>query len=354
MHLGLDVREAWARCPTGKGKWTQGFVRELLTRDVSVDLYTDCEPPDLWKELLRKSRARVVKIPVRGWRWHLAAARMLKRSQLDAYVSPVSYLVPFLVGTSVRCIPVVHDLIAFRHEPHDRKASWIERLTLPRVARTAWKFCVISEATKHDLLTRYPALSPQNVHAIFAGGEEGEYAPTISDGITIVCVSTLCPRKNQARLIRAFASLPSPLRERARLHLVGGRGWHDGDIVALASTTPGVKWEGYLDDAACDVLLRHAAVFAFPSLYEGFGLPLLDAMRRRIPLLTSNRGSMKEVAGDAAYFCNPEDESSIAKGLEELLANEALRERLMQAESQRAGLFTWKHTVDSFLDVLKS
>lgn len=350
MHIGIDIREACAQRPTGKGVWTRGFVQELLTRGLRLSLFADSDIPGEWKELVERGGASVVKLPQRGLSWHRAVAGMLKPSGIQLYVSPVSYIVPALIGKSVRCVPVVHDLIAFRPERHDRRARLIERVTLARAAKHAHRICVISETTKKDLLTRYPSLDPAKVVPVFAGGGEDALSPSVSDGRTIVCVATLCPRKNQARLIRAYAALPSPLRERARLVLVGGRGWDDDEIVKLASETAGVQWLGYQAQDAMEELMSSAAVYAYPSLYEGFGLPLLDGFRRGIPVLTSDRGSMSEVGGDAVLYCDPEQEASITDGLKRLLSDEALRSQLIGAGHERRVGFTWKRTADLFLE----
>ena len=354
MHLGIDIREACRERPTGKGKWTQGFVRELLTRDVRLSLFSDASIPDAWNEDVKKAGAHVVQLPERGLAWHRKVAGMLKPSGIDAYVSTVSYLVPSLAPRSVACIPVVHDLIAFRNEPHDRRAKFIERLTLRRALKRSARVWTVSEATKRDVLARYPSLDASRIHAIFAGGGDQEVPLTVADGSTIVSIATLCPRKNQLRLIKAFAALPAPLRSKARLVLVGGRGWDDDEIVRLAQATDGVSWQGYMNDAECDALLRRSAVFAYPSLYEGFGLPLLEAMRRGIPALTSDRGSLKEVAGEAALYVDPEDDASIARGLERLLTDDALRGQLIDAGRVRCVQFSWKRSVDLALETLQS
>jgi glycosyltransferase involved in cell wall biosynthesis len=353
MHLGIDIREACSSRPTGKGMWTRGFSAEMLKRELRLSLFTDAAlPPDL-ESLAKKSGASVVFLPQKGFAWHRAVAGMLKPSGVQLYVSPVSFIVPALVGGSVRCVPVVHDLIAFRPEPHDRKAKIIEYLTLGRAVKKAFRVCTVSQSTKADLLARYAGLEASKVLPIFAGGGEETATPSVSDGSTIVCIGTLSPRKNQLRLIKAFASLPSPLREKAKLWLIGGRGWDDDEIIALAASTPGVEWKGYLDDAAMDAVLRRAAVFALPSLYEGFGLPLLTAMRRGIPMLISERGSLREVAGDAALSADPESESSVAASLEKLLTDDALRDRLIGAGREQAKRFTWERTVSLFLEGIR-
>jgi glycosyltransferase involved in cell wall biosynthesis len=344
MMLAIDVREACRDKQTGKGVWTRRFVDELLRRDRACVLLTDADVPDAWK-----NKARVERITATGIRWHFAAASLAKRIA-DAYFSPTSYIAPSILGKDFPAFVVVHDLIAFRDEPHDRRATIIERLTLARAVRSARITFAISESTKTDLLARVPALAPERVVPIFAGPSWQDGAgPAAPNGLSITCIATLCPRKNQLRLIRAFDALPSPLRERATLTLIGGRGWHDGEIVHAAANTPGVEWKKYLPAAECDALLRSSAVFAFPSLYEGFGLPVLDSFLRGVPVLTSDRGSLKEVAGGAALLCDPEDVTSISAGLERLLTDDALRADLARKGEERAKRFTWEKTVGGFL-----
>ncbi|MBI1813192.1 glycosyltransferase family 4 protein [Candidatus Peregrinibacteria bacterium] len=349
MHLAIDVREACRAHRTGKGQWTFGFVSQLLTRDLRLTLLSDASPPASWDA--RKFSLK--KIDRRGLRWHLAAASALHSLEnLDAYVSPTSFLVPSLLGRSVPCIPIVHDLIAFRGEPHDCKATIIERLTLGRSVRSASVVCTISESTKADLLARYPLLPKDRIRPIFAGPMHATVPPRNTDSKTILCIATLSPRKNQLRLIQAYAQLPDTLRTRYRLVLAGGRGWRDDPILRLARQTPGVVWHGYASPSDYDALLSSCTVFAIPSLYEGFGMQILDALQRGIPVLTSHVGSIPEVCGEAAQYVDPLNVSSIALGLEELLENAGLRDELSKQGPKRAALFSWKRTVDLFLDEL--
>lgn len=289
-------------------------------------------------------------------------ARMLRKGRMcDVYVSTASYIVPSLVGRSFPCIPVIHDLIAFLPgERHDRRAKFIERLTLGRAVRGALAIATISESTKGDLLKRYPRLDALIVTPIFAGPsfDANRHPDRASEkqarpgGQTILCIATLCPRKNQLRLIHAYRSLPDALRRSARLILIGGRGWVDREIVRLAHETPGVEWQGYQSDQACREAMRASTVFAFPSLYEGFGIPVLDAMREGIPVLTSDRGSLRELAADGAYYADPVSISSIAEGLHSLLTDASLRMKLIEHGRLSARRFSWEETAKAFLGLL--
>ncbi len=356
MRIGIDVRAACSPKRTGKGQWTYRFIDELLTRGKALTLYTDAALPEAWQRIVDGSGGDIqaVHLSFQGLRWHLETAKRLKRNadKLDAYVSPVSYIVPAFVGKMLPVIPVVHDLIAFRNEPHDRKATFIEKLTLGRAMNNAAAVCTISDATSKDLLARYPRLPMSRVHPIYAGTSWEQTIVRDPLPANILSIGTLCPRKNQLRLIQAFASLPSPLREQATLTLVGGRGWNDDEIVKLAKETSGVTWHDYLPDEECARLLSRCTVFALPSLYEGFGLTVLDAMAQGVPVLTSDRGSLAEVAGDAALMCDPEDVAAIREGLVKLLTDGQLRTSLAIAGPKQALKYSWKNTVDRFQQTL--
>lgn len=354
MHLALDIREACRTRRAGKGQWTYGFVRELLTREHALTLFTDSAVPLEWKSVISsRSDVRVVQPSAQGLRWHGAVARAVKKdSSINAYVSTVSYIVPVLLGRSVKTIPIVHDLIAFHNEPHDRKATLIERLTLKRALTSAQHVCTVSETTRADLLARFPQITATKVTPIFAA-PHGDAGILKRNEEIILCISTLCPRKNQLRLIQAYASLPDDVKKKYSLVLVGARGWQDEDIMSLVEHTPEVEWKNYLADAEIEKLYERCAVLAYPSLYEGFGLPIVEAMRRGIPVLTTNAGSMKEVAGNAAVLVDATDTASIAEGLEKLLTDSSLRKNLSAEGPKRAAMFTWKRTVDLFLASLK-
>ncbi|MDD4627927.1 MAG: glycosyltransferase family 1 protein [Candidatus Peribacteraceae bacterium] len=349
LRIAIDVRAALVSRPTGKGQWVRGFVAELLSRSVPLLLLSDTPIPSSWQ---RPHAESLIRSP--GLLWHLSVAHALFKRRKDViFFAPTSFIIPFLAGGSVRTVPLVHDLIAFRGEPHDRKATYIEHLTLAGALRKAAHICTISEATKRDLLSRYPFLKADAVSVLYAGPFVSLPPPNSPDGRTILTIGTLCPRKNQLRLIRAFARLPDDLRTATKLVLAGGRGWHDDEIVRLASVTRGVEWRGYVADDEYASLLAACTIFAFPSLYEGFGMPVLDALQRGIPVLVSSRGSLPEVAGDAALFVDPEDETSIAKGLETLLRDEALRSCLGAEGRVQARKFSWKNTVDLFLSAVQ-
>lgn len=345
MHIVFDAREAFSDRKSGKGQWASGLIGELSRREIRLTLLGDVRSPAI---------PGLVRLPA-GIRWHFAALRYLRNAEgVDCYVSPSSFIVPALLPGATRSVLVVHDLIAFRGEPHDRKATILEKLFLARAMRKASAVCTLSESTKQDLVKRFPQTPMHSIHVVYAGPALENPPVRQSDGQTILCVATLCPRKNQLRLIRAYAALPPDLRERSRLVLAGGRGWQDSEILRMAANTKGVEWIGYVSDADYQQLLSTCEIFALPSLYEGFGMQILDALQRGIPVLTSERGSLKEVAGSAAAFVDPESERSIGAGLAALLEEEELRTSLEKSGPVQARQFTWKRTADLFLEAVAS
>ena len=163
-----------------------------------------------------------------------------------------------------------------------------------------------------------------------------------------MCISTLNPRKNQLGLIQAYNKLPKALRSQYTLYLVGGRGWNDDEIVELAKTSDGVEWKGYVSYEASQDYWQHASCMALPSFYEGFGLQVLEAQLRGIPTITSNRGSLKEVAGPGCILVNPDSIESISKGLEEVLSKKPIPDK---AHAQQ---FSWAKTATALLKIIES
>jgi glycosyltransferase involved in cell wall biosynthesis len=163
-------------------------------------------------------------------------------------------------------------------------------------------------------------------------------------------VGTREPRKNLDRLLHAYAELPDSLRRDLSLVLVGPQGWGKNELGEKKLKT-GVMIFQYLDVRKLAMTYNLASVFIYPSLYEGFGLPPLEAMACGCPVIASNVASIPEVCGDASYYVNPLDVQSIAEGLHKVLSDEQLRLSLIAKGMDRARLFTWDETARKTLAV---
>ena len=260
----------------------------------------------------------------------------------------------------------VHDL-AFKLRPAE--VPWQQRLylgaVLGRSLRNAAAVLVPSEATRRDLLACYPITGLKSrVHVVPEGvspeAPPGPLPPRLEPGF-ILAVGTIEPRKNYPRLLAAYRhlrreSVPLLLGDRPgvpELVIAGRPGWAYGDTLERIKAERGVRYLGHVDDATLSALYRSAAILAFPSLYEGFGLPLLEAMAHGLPAVVGNAGALPELADGAAILVDPEDVLSIASGLERLLADPSLREKLGAAGKQRAAEFTWERAASTTRDVMR-
>ena len=169
-------------------------------------------------------------------------------------------------------------------------------------------------------------------------------------------VGTLEPRKNLAGLIEAYSRLPEELKNCALLAIVGGKGWGGVDVAAVAEkfdVQDRIWVLGYVSDEQLATLYEHAMFLAMPSFYEGFGLPLLEAMSRGTPVLTSNFASMPEVAGDAGLLVDPHDIDSITRALRTFLGDETFVRNLGLRAIINAQRFSWELTAQQTLHVIE-
>jgi glycosyltransferase involved in cell wall biosynthesis len=287
--------------------------------------------------------------------WHLRAARRANAG-CDVYLSTNSYLTA--AALRIPTAVIVHDLIAWRRDARpQRRAAAIERATLPLAVRRARVLQCDSEATASDLVERFPrAASKTRAVPLAADRRFSPDGPRaeVEGRRYVLAVGTLEPRKNLPRLVEAFARLPESVREERLLVLVGPLGWDTAETIgSLRRHSQLVRPLGHVDDDHLRSLYRGAELFAYPSLYEGFGLPVLEAMASGAPVLTSRASSLPEVAGDAAIYVDPHDSDSIAAGLRDALVDPERLARLAAAGTERAGLFSWERTAAETLALLE-
>ena len=242
------------------------------------------------------------------------------------------------VRSRVPLVVTVLDLAVLRHpELFNRWNRTYSRLVVPRVVRAARRLIAISEFTKRELVELL-GVDPQDVDVIGVPPRASLAADgPRAEGDYVLTVGTLEPRKN---LVRASSAAR---RAGVELRVVGARGW--GDV-----STNGVRWLGDVADDELDALLRGARALVYPSLYEGFGIPILEAMAVGTPVVTSRGGATEEVAGGAAVLVDPLDEASIAAGLEEA---DRRRDELRTRGLERARAFSWDDVAERTLDVYR-
>ena len=176
----------------------------------------------------------------------------------------------------------------------------------------------------------------------------------LGDQPYVLSVGTLQPRKNYVRLIQAFVKSRVSREAGLRLLIAGGCGWLFEDIVTEAEKHDCVRLLGFVEDEELPALYRGACLFAFPSLYEGFGLPVLEAMACGVPVVCSNTSSLPEVAGDAAVLVNPLDVDELSFAMDRVLQDKVLRDRMIDRGLAQAARFTWQRSARQLLDVIRS
>ncbi|MDD2546903.1 MAG: glycosyltransferase family 1 protein [Burkholderiaceae bacterium] len=278
------------------------------------------------------------------------------------YHSPNYFLPPF----SGRTVTTVHDL-SHHIYPEFHPAARIDymRRMLPESLARADHVITVSESARQDLITHmgYPAdratAVPLGVNPVFRPHCAHELAPVLqrlgleAQAYTLY-VGTIEPRKNLDRLLAAYEALPSALRRRTPLVLAGSPGWcseHTHERMERAASAGWLHYLRFVAQADLPALYAGAALFAYPSLYEGFGLPVLEAMASGVPVVTSNTSSLPEVVGAVALQVPPEDTAALTQALARGLQDERWRVQAATAGLERAARFTWERCVEQTVAV---
>jgi glycosyltransferase involved in cell wall biosynthesis len=345
--IAIDARAA-AEVPAGRGRYVRELLRALAARDDAHRylLYARRR----WEEPLdERFQWRERELPDAVW--HAEAARNATR-ECDVFLATNSYVTPWFLGIPTAL--VVHDLIPFQKGIHaNRRAALIERLTIRRALRRATTIVCDSYSTRDDLVRFSPQVESKAA-VVQLAAEAGFARPRTEAELAdvrarhdlprpfVLCTGTLEPRKNLVRVLDAFGSLPETVRSTHDLVLVGPRGWEFEEILSRAAGA--ARLLGQVSEEDLAALYQACEVFCFPSLYEGFGLPLLEAMSAGAASIASNVSSLPEVGGDAVRYVDPSSTEDIAGALGELLGSPDERARLRELARRRATEFSWAKT----------
>ncbi len=260
----------------------------------------------------------------------------------------------------------VHDVV-FHHLPECHKPlnRWYLRRTMPLYCRRATHIIAVSEATRQDLIRLYDL--PEEKITVIHEAAHRRFHPQPPEMVEeararyhlpeefLLYVGTIEPRKNLTRLLRVWARLYQA-GEAPPLVIVGARGWLADDFFAALEACPvrdAVHLTGYVAEVHLPAVYAAATAFVFPSLYEGFGLPPLEAMACGTPVACSNTSSLPEVVGDAALTFDPTDEEAMADAIRRLVGDDELRAELRERGTKQAARFTWKRAAHQTLAVYR-
>jgi glycosyltransferase involved in cell wall biosynthesis len=359
VKVAIDARK-WQ--DYGIGTYVRNLVRHLARLDRETTYFLFCRSAD--ESTLRDLAGNFVPVVEDaagyGVREHVSIPFKLRRLGAQLLHSP-HYVRPLFCG--VPSVVTIHDCIhlLFPQYLPSRMAWRYAHVVMGSAVRRSALVFTVSEASRRDILHFYPWADPEKVVVVpnaidpnlleDPGAEEMERVRERYQirGRFVLFTGNIKPHKNVERLIEAFARLRArPGHDDVRLLIIGEdvsrypslrRAMESGGV------RPDVRFFGFVPQTTLAALYRMASVFAFPSLYEGFGLPPLEAMACGTPVLTSQLSSLPEVVGDAAVLVDPYDVADIANGLERLLGDKALRASLVEKGRARVGAFSWDRSV---------
>ena len=383
MFIGIDYTAA-VRQRAGIGRYTRELMAALLALESPHQYVLFAATGGIGRQTSSvKRQASSVKfrtIPISDeWMarlWHrlrLPIPVEAITGPLDVFYSPDFLLPP--THRSTRTLLTVHDLSFLRYPEAfvPKLRRYLERL-VPRSIARADVVLADSAATQADIVSLL-GVPPDKVQVLYSGvhpcfrpeaelGERDRLQARYGIGGRpyVLSVGTVQPRKNYIRLIKAFTRLQTCNLQTCKLAnlqladlqllIAGGRGWLYQDIFAEAEKQgDSVRLLGFVDEADLPALYRNAVLFAFPSLYEGFGLPVLEAMACGVPVVCSDASSLPEVAGDAALLVDPHDEDALAEAMARGLGDAGLRREMITRGLAQATRFTWEQAARQLVGI---
>lgn len=368
MHIAIDAHSVGTQLG-GNETYATNLIESLaeidhtnrytlyVTRQSAIDRFANRWPNFTVKQTL--PHTPIVRIPV-------TLSAELRKHPVD--VLHVQYTAPPFCPCPV--VTTIHDL-AFEHLPETfKRRSWMQlRLTVRHTARRAAEIITVSEYSRQDISATY-GISPERI-TVTPEAASPQFIRITSEtelqnvrrkyGIErdyILALGSIQPRKNLVRLIEAYTYLSERHSdmELPRLVIAGKKGWLESEVFRVAKASAAahdVVFTGYVPDSELPALYSGALCFIYPSYFEGFGLPVLEAMQCGTPVITGNRTSLPEVAGAAGLLIDPFDSQSIADGIAHLLRNPDVRDDLSRRGLERAKLFDWRKTAKQTLQIYK-
>jgi len=355
----------------GKGIWTANVLKSILNNDRENEyyLYTNKDWDNIYKQL---PNVHVMKVWGKGPLWHWRFYKSMVKNRVDVLVATESYIVPFWHDPEkLKVALVVHDLVAFKSPAkHQKRATWIEKITLKSaVKKSKWIFTV-SQYTKKDLVERFPRFQLLDKTVVVYAGIRDAFLRKVDpnriietqrrynlDPDYMMMAGTLEPRKNIIGALEAYALISPFNQQRYRFVIAGKKGWYYKKIfqkVKELKLIGRVKFLEYIPDEDLAVLMQGAKIFLFPSFYEGFGLPILEAMANGVPVLASRVSSIPELGVDAIHYANPKDPVDIADGITQLLDNEEYRNSLRDKGFEQIKKYSWGKTANLIIEAIQS
>ena len=298
------------------------------------------------------------------WWFEYSVPKVLNRIKADVFFSPDSYC---SLRSEVKTAMVLHD-IGFEHFPEQVPfiARKYYRYFTPRYAQRADSLIAVSEFTKSDISQQY-GIDPSKIEVVYNDGNE-VYKPlhsseqqSVKESFTKGCdyffyLGAIHERKNVHRIIQAFSKYKESRPSDIQLLLGGRFFWEVGEVKQAYDNSTfkdAIHFLGYIEDEKATKLMASATAFVFPSLFEGFGIPLVEAMKCGTPIITSSVSALPEIAGDAALLVNPESIEEIAIAMRRVIEDERLNQALSEKALKRVESFSWQKSAKKVYNLLQ-
>ncbi len=377
MKIGIDARVLMDRNYSGVSEYTANLLSEILRQDQKNEYSLFCNSfkhqegrLDKWK----RTNSKVIGTHYANKIFNYLLQKCFRRPRLDKVVGGTGiFFAPHLnflnVSSETKLVVTVHDLSFLRYPEFFscRKNIWHKAIGVARLLKRADRIVAVSENTKHDLV-EILKIAADKIQVIYSGNnflaaplgdaEKNQFffKNNLNPGF-IFSVGNIEPRKNIGGLIKAYEDLRKRRPDlRMQLVLAGAKGWKHRQIFKTWKNSPyqeDIKFLGYISPSEKATLFATAAVFAYPSYYEGFGFPPLEALGAGVPVISSNISSLPEVLGQAALLVNPFRVEDISESLELILSDNNLRTNLIAAGKKQAALFTWEKAAQHYLELFK-
>ena len=305
--------------------------------------------------------------PLLWYLWfEISVYRTLKKIKAEVFFSPEGYL---SLRSKVPTLMVLHDL-AYLHHPENMQNAHLNyfRKYVPRFINRAEKIVTVSQFVKQDILSKFPAVSPEKISVCYNAARAGFLPMNATEKQNLqneytqgapyfIYVGAIHPRKNIHRLIAAFDDFKNKSGTQHKLLLVGRMAWKTDDVTVAYNTAHFKKdiiFTGYVPENDLRALVGAAFCMVYVSIFEGFGMPIIEAMQCGVPVITSDTTALPEIAGDAALCVDPYDTEKISGAMGLLVKNENVRLSLIERGKRRASDFSWEKTADIIYETFLS